>query len=93
MSNGRRWGLVWIGGVAVIIGLLLFVTPAGVHHSGVCGSVVSHRHPLLNNEANLEEQVQADADCGGELAFRAWMAGLVSVGGAAVAIAGVARRT
>jgi hypothetical protein len=66
----RRWGLFAIGAVAVLVGLVLLVTPTGVHHSGNCGSVVAPRHPTLNHDDTLAEQVLADSDCPGERHFQ-----------------------
>ena len=92
MSGTRRWGLVWAGAVAVVLGLALLVTPTGVHHSGDCGSVAAPRHPTLHNEDTLEEQVQANNDCPGERTFRAAVAIVAIVGGVAVIVIGRARR-
>jgi hypothetical protein len=92
MSGARRWGLVWAGAVAVVLGLALLVTPTGVHHGGDCGSVVAPRHPTLHDDDTLEEQVQANNDCPGERTFRAGVAGVAMVGGVAVIVLGGVRR-
>ena len=79
------------GVVAVVMGLVLLVTPTGVHHSGNCGSVVAPRHPTLNNDDPLIAQVLADHDCVEERRFRAATAGLAVAAGAAVAVVSVTR--
>ena len=90
MTRRRSAGLVATGVVALLLGLVLLVTPTGVHHSGNCGSVLVPRHPTLNNDDTLEEQVLADHDCPEERHFRAVAAGLAVVGG--IAVAGVGLR-
>src|SRR4051812_12443576 len=92
MSGTRRWGLVWAGAIAVVLGLVLLVTPTGVHHGGDCGSVIAPRHPTLNNDDTLEEQVLANEDCPGERHFRAAVAGVAIAGGVAVFVLGGVRR-
>lgn len=79
------------GVVALLLGLVLLVTPTGVHHSGNCGSVVAPRHPDLNHDDTLVEQVLADHDCPEERHFRAVVAGLAVVGGVGVAGAAATR--
>lgn len=91
MSGTRGRGLVAAGIVAVVVGALLLVTPMGTHHSGDCGSVVAPRHPTLNNDDTLQEQVLADQDCPAERRFRGVVAVVVIVGGVAVAVAGAWR--
>jgi hypothetical protein len=77
--------------VAVVLGLVLLVTPTGVHHSGNCGSVVAPRHPTLNNDDTLDEQVLADRDCPEERHFRAATAAVVVAAGAGVAVVALTR--
>ena len=80
------------GVVVLVLGVVLLVTPTGVHHSGNCGSVVAPRHPTLNHDDTLDEQVLADRDCPEERHFRAVVAGLAIVGGVVVVVIGRARR-
>lgn len=93
MGRAQDWGLglVATGIVAVVVGALLLVTPMGTHHSGNCGSVVAPRHPTLNNDDTLQEQVLADHDCPTERRFRGVVAVVVIAGGVAVATVGAAR--
>jgi hypothetical protein len=83
--------MVATGVVAIVVGLLLLVTPTGVHHSGNCGSVVAPRHPTLNNDDPLIAQVLADHDCPQEREFRAVSAAVVMAVGVAVAVVAVTR--
>ena len=83
--------MVATGVAAVVLGLVLLVTPTGVHHSGNCGSVVAPRHPTLNNDDPLIAQVLADHDCLQERHFRGASAGVVMAGGAAVAAVAITR--
>lgn len=92
MTRQRNRGLVATGVVALLLGLVLLVTPMGTHHSGNCGSVLVPLHPVLNNDDTLEEQVLADHDCPEERDFRAVAAGLTTAGGVAVALTGLVRR-
>jgi hypothetical protein len=93
MRAGRDFAVVWVGVVAVLIGLLLLLTPTGVHHDGVCGSVLAPRHPGLRADDLLEEQVTADADCPTERRFRAVTSAVTVGGGLAVIGVGWARAT
>ena len=91
LSAGKGWGLVATGVVAMVLGFVLLVTPTAVHHSGNCGSVLAPRHPTLNNDDTLEEQVLADHDCPEERHFRAATAGIAVAGGAGVAVVALRR--
>jgi len=79
------------GVVAVVLGVVLLVTPTGVHHSGNCGSVVAPRHPTLNNDDTLDEQVLADHDCPEERHFRAASSAVVVAAGAGVTVVALTR--
>ncbi|HZQ84711.1 MAG TPA: hypothetical protein VFA83_07725 [Acidimicrobiales bacterium] len=91
MERARGWGLVATGIVAIVVGAVLLVTPMGTHHSGNCGSVVAPRHPTLNNDDTLQEQVLADQDCPAERRFRGVVAVVVIAGGVAVTALGSTR--
>jgi hypothetical protein len=85
--------LVWAGAAAVLMGLVLLITPTGVHHDGNCGSALAARHPVLRNDDLLEEQVAADGDCVGERRFRALSAAVAVAGGTVVIIVGSRRHS
>ena len=89
MTGGQATTTVWVGAIGVLLGLVLLVTPTGVHHDGSCGSVLAPRHPVLRSQDLLQEQVSADGDCRGERRFRAAVGGLAATTGLGVAAVGV----